>query len=260
MRLPSQSEFVQVRRLFPVLAAVLFVGALALPMWTIEVHAVQYPNTALNLQLYAYPQITGDYAEMAALNHYIGFYYPDPVLVEPNFDVHENAVGVPEWSLGPLAFVGCAATGLFVALAPTESKLRTGLIAQAVGTVTVFTGMMVLIQYRLYEVGHSLDPDAPVMGVEGFTPPLWGTYEIANITSYSRFGAGAYVSMVAIALLLVAVRHRNDAATPRDLLASLAALRQGDVLGRLPVVGGDDDPGRSVDDPGASVDDRQRGG
>jgi hypothetical protein len=174
------------------------------------------------------------------------------VFVEPNFDVHENAVEVPEWSLGPLAFVGCAATGLFVALAPTESKLRKGLLAQAVGTITVFTGMMVLIQYRLYEVGHSLDPNAPVMGVEGFTPPLWGKYEIANITSYSRFGAGAYVSMIAIGLLLVAFRHRNDAATPRDLLAVLTSLRSQDVLGRLPLVSEDDDPG-------ANVDDRQRG-
>jgi len=253
MRFPTATEFVQVRRLFPVLAAVLFVGALALPMWTIEVHAVQYPDTVLNLQLYAYPRITGDYAEMAALNHYIGFYYPDPVLVEPNFDVHENAVAVPEWSLGPLAFVGCAATGVFVALAPTASKLRKGLIAQAVGTIGVFTGMMALIQYRLYEVGHSLDPNAPVMGVEGFTPPLWGKYEIANITSYSRFGAGAYVSMVAIALLLVAFRHRNDAATTRDLFAALADLDREDVRKRLPAVGRDDDGA------GASADDRTGG-
>ncbi|WP_323676009.1 hypothetical protein [Halorubellus sp. PRR65] len=251
MRLPSVDEFTQVRRLFPVLAALLFVGALALPMWTIDVHAVQYPDTVLHIRLYGYPRITGDYAEMATLNHYIGFYYPDPVFVEPNFDVHENAVAVPEWSLGPLAFVGCAATGLFVAVAPTTAKLRKGLFAQLAGTVAVFAGMMALIQYRLYEVGHSLDPGAPVMGVDGFTPPLWGKYEVANITSYSRFGAGAYVSMLAVVLLVVAFRYRHETATPRDLVAALGNLEPGAVRRRLPGVGGDD--------AGASADEHARG-
>jgi hypothetical protein len=239
MRIPSLSEFLQLRRLLPVLAAVLFVGALALPMWVIEVHAVQYPDTVLQLELYAYPKITGDYGEMAALNHYIGFYYPDPVLIEPNFDVHPNAVDVPEWSLGPLAFAGCALTGLFVALAPTVEKLKKGLLAQAVGTITVFTVMLADIQYRLYQTGHSLDPDAPVMGVDGFTPPLVGKYEVANITSYSRFGAGAYLSMLAVGLLIVAYRHRDSTATPRDLLARVRSLR--------PAADGEDRP--AADDP-----------
>lgn len=234
MQLPSIDEFLELRRLLCALAAVLFVGALAFPMWTIEVHAVQYPNTVLRVELFAYPHVAGDYVEMARLNKYIGFYYPDPVFVEPNYDVHEAAVRVPEWSLGPLAFVGCALAGAFVALAPTERKLRTGLLAQVVGTVGVFGIMLADIQYRLYQTGHSLDPNAPVMGVDGFTPPIYGQYSVANITSYSRFGLGAYLAILAVVALAVAFRYRASTATPRDLLVAAATARP--VLGALTVL------------------------
>jgi hypothetical protein len=235
MRCPSLAEFRQVRRLFPVAAALLFLVALAFPMWVISVDAVQYPETTLQLRLYAYPRIAGDYVEMANLNKYIGFYYPDPVYWQPNYEPHPYAVDVPEWSFGPLAFVGCAAAGLFVAVAPTVRKLKLGLAAQFAGTLAVFGVMLADIQYRLYQTGHHLDPDAPVMGVEGFTPPLWGTYEVANITSHSRFGAGAYLAVVAVGLLAVAYRYRDEAVTPTALVGRLRA--------RLP--GGDD--GESAD-------------
>jgi len=214
---PGLSAFAELRRGLPVIAAVLFVAALALPMWHIEVHAVQYPTTTLDLYLYAYPRIAGDYAEMANLNKYIGFYYPDPVYWQPNYTPHEDAIDVPEWSLGPLAFVVVSLCSVFVALAPTVRKLKRGLTAQLVGTAVVFGVMLADIQYRLYQAGHTLDPDAPVMGVGGFTPPLWGEYEVANITSYSRFGAGAYLAMVSVALLVVAFRYRDSDTTFGDV-------------------------------------------
>jgi len=223
MNPPSPRRFGELRRGLPVLAAVLLCASLLLPMWTIEVHAVQYPDTVLRLQLYAYPRISGDYVEMANLNSYIGFYYPDPVYWQPNYPVHERAVDVPEWSLGPLAFVGVAALSLFVAVAPTERKLRRGLTYQLVGTVAVFTVMLADIQYRLYQAGHTLDPDAPVMGVEGFTPPLWGRYEVANITSYSRLGAGAYLAALSVVLLVVAYRYRDTTTRLDDVPREAAA-------------------------------------
>jgi hypothetical protein len=210
MQLPDPHEFREVRRGLPVVAGVLLVVALALPMWTIYVSAVQYPDTTLTVNLFAYPRLTGDYAEMARLNKYVGFYYPDPVLVEPNFPVKDAAIDVPEWSLGPVAFLGVAATSLFVALAPTGRKLRRGLQAQVVGTALVFGVMLADIQFRLWQAGHSLDPDAPMLGVDGFTPPLWGKYTVANITSYSRFGAGAYLTALAVGSLAVAYYYRDD--------------------------------------------------
>jgi hypothetical protein len=217
---PGTSAFAQLRRGLPVVAAVLFVAALLFPMWRIEVHAVQYPSTVLELQLYAYPRITGDYVEMANLNKYIGFYYPDPVYWQPNFEPHPRAIDVPEWSLGPLAFVVVSACSLFVALAPDVRRLKRGLVAQFAGTAVVFGVLLADIQYRLYQAGHTLDPDAPVMGVDGFTPPLWGRYDVANITSYSRFVTGAYLSVLAVALLAVAFYYRDRDTTFGDLAAA----------------------------------------
>lgn len=230
----------ELRRLLPVTAAVLFVGSLLLPMWTIEMQAVQYPDQALHLGLYAYPRVSGDYVEIARLNQYIGFYYPDPVYWQPNYEPNPAAIDVPEWSLGPFVFVAVAAAGLFVAVAPTARKLERGLTAQLVGTLTVFGGMLVDIQYRLYQAGHTLDPEAPVMGVEPFTPPLLGKYSVANITSYSRFGPGAYVAMVAIVLLVVAFLARDSTVTPRDIPSVIR-----DRLQRLPGRPGPTEPEQS---------------
>ncbi len=223
MNWPTRAEFAQVRRAFPTAAAALFLLALLFPMWVINVTAVQYPGEILQLRLYAFPHIAGDYWEMAELNQYIGFYYPDPVYWQPNYEVHPRAVDVPEWSLAPVAFVAVAATGLFVAVAPTIEKLKRGLKWQIVGTVTVFTVMLVDIQYRLFQTGHNLDPGAPVVGVDPFTPPIWGRYEVANITSYSRFGTGVYLAMAAIGLLVISYYYRDSEADIRQLPAQLRA-------------------------------------
>jgi len=226
--IPDPSAFRELRRALPLAAAALFVAALFFPMWRIAVDAVQYPSTTLHLELYAYPRIAGDYAEMANLNKYIGFYYPDPVYWQPNYEPHPYAVDVPEWSLGPLAFVAVSAATLFVSLAPDARRLKRGLTAQLVGTAVVFGVMLADIQYRLYQAGHTLDPDAPVMGVSGFTPPLWGQYKVANITSHSRFGLGAYMAVVAVALLVVAFYFRDSDATFGDLVARVTGGRAGD--------------------------------
>ncbi|MFB6079780.1 MAG: hypothetical protein ABEJ81_02085 [Haloferacaceae archaeon] len=237
MRLPSTDELVEARRGLAVLAALAFVLAVFLPMWAIDVHAVQYPDQVLHLHIYAYPHISGDYVEMHRLNKYIGFYYPDPVYWQPNYPVHEHAVKVPEWSVGPVAFLAVAALSVFVAIAPTGEKLRRGLRWQLVGTIAVFVVMLVDIQYRLYQTGHSLDPDAPVMGVEGFTPPIWGKYAVANITSYSHLDFGAYLSMLAIALLVLAYHFRTTDATIREVPGLLS-----EEVGRVR-----DDPSRLLD-------------
>lgn len=217
MKFPSASEFLTLRRALPVIAAVLLVVAIFLPMWEITVLAVQYPGEPLELQLYAYPRISGDVWEIGELNQYVGFYYPDPVYWQPNYEPHPRAIDVPEWSLGPLAFLAVAAAGAFVAIAPTTEKLKRGLKWQLVGSVAVFTVLMVDIQYRLYQAGHNLDPDAPLVGIEGFTPPLWGQYEVANITSHSRLGVGAYLTIVAIGLLVIAYHFRDSEATFLDI-------------------------------------------
>lgn len=213
----SLARFKELRRGLPLIAAGLLLVALALPVWRITLTAPQYPGQTLAIELYAYPRIGGDYTEVHSLNKYVGFYYPDPVYVDPNFPVHEKSIRVPEWILGPVAFVAVAAAGVFVSLAPTERKLKLGLTAQLIGTVMTFAGMFLLIQYRLYQAGHSLDPDAPLTGVEAFTPPVLGSYQVANISGFAWFGSGGYLTALAIALLIVAYLARDTDATFGDL-------------------------------------------
>jgi hypothetical protein len=208
----------ELRRALPLVAAALLLVAIFVPMWRITLSAPQYVED-LVVELYAYPRLGGDYEEVQALNRYVGFYYPDPVYVDPNYAVHENAVAVPEWVLGPVAFAALAATGVFVALAPTVRKLNLGLVCQLVGTLAVFGGMFAVVQYRLHQAGHALDPDAPLRGVEGFTPPVLGSYEVANITGFAWFGPGGYLTLLALGLLVAAFLVRDSDATVGDLPA-----------------------------------------
>lgn len=216
----SLVRFAELRRGLPLIAAGLLLVALALPMWRITLTAPQYPGETLLIELYAYPRLGGDHVEVHGLNKYVGFYYPDPVYVEPNFQVDDASIKVPEWILGPVAFVAIAATGVFVSLAPTVRKLKLGLTGQLVGTITTFTIMFALIQYRLYQAGHSLDPNAPLTGVESFTPPVIGGYEVANISGFAWFGPGGYLTGFAVVLLVIAFLSRDSDRTFGDVLES----------------------------------------
>ena len=222
-------DFTEIRRALPLVAAALLLIAVLLPMWRITLEAPQYPE-GLFVEMYAYPRLEGDVAETQALNRYVGFYYPDPVFLEPNYEVNPNAIEVPEWSFGPLAFIALAGAGVFVALAPTVRKLKLGLTSQLVGTAAAFVAMFGLIQYRLYQAGHSLDPDAPMRGVDSFTPPMLGYYEIANISGLAWFGPGGYLTIVAFLLLVGAFICRDSTATvgeiPRLLRHSLTRIRR----------------------------------
>ena len=225
------ARFAEIRRALPLAAAALLLIALALPMWRITLSAPQYPEGALPVDLYAYPRLGGEYEEVQLLNQYVGFYFPDPVFLEPNYEVHETAIAVPEWSFGPLPFLAIAATGIFVALAPTVRKLKLGLTCQLVGTIATFTVMFAVIQYRLHQAGHTLDPDAP-MSTAPFTPPLLGTYEVANISGLAWFGPGGYLTILSIGLLVIAFRCRDTDATIGEL-PTLARTLFGRVRGRI---------------------------
>ncbi|WP_418280253.1 hypothetical protein [Halorubrum sp. DTA98] len=217
----------ELRRALPIAAAASFVLALFVPVWRIAFEAPQYPEGLL-VELYAYPRLGGDYAEVQALNQYVGFYYPDPVYVDPNYAVHPNAIAAPEWILGPVVFLAVAAAGVFVALAPTERKLRLGLLCQLAGAGLAFVGTFAIVQYRLHQAGHALDPGAPLVGVDEFTPPLLGGYEIANISGVAWFGPGGYLAGVGFLLLVAAFLLRGSRVTIRDVVDAVGARLTGD--------------------------------
>jgi len=69
--------------------------------------------------------------------------------------------------------------------------------------------------YRMYVLGHNLDPQA-AMKVEPFTPAIFGTKQIANFTvsSYPRGASvmiAAFVTGVCVVAVWVLLRGRNQA-------------------------------------------------
>ncbi|SMO53240.1 hypothetical protein [Halorubrum cibi] len=252
----------ELRRALPVTAAAMFVVALTVPVWRIAFEAPQYPDGLL-VTLYAYPRLGGDFAEVQALNHYVGFYYPDPVFVDPNYAVHPDAIAAPEWILGPIVFLAVAAAGVFVAVAPTERKLRLGLFGQLIGATVAFVGTFAIVQYRLHQAGHALGESAPVVGVAEFTPPLLGGYRIANISGVAWFGPGGYLAGAGFLLLVVAFLLRDSRITVGEALGALRERlggRDADESDRDPAAAGSDrDPAAadSEGDPTVAESDRR---
>jgi hypothetical protein len=216
MNFPSLSELKQLRRAFPLVSAVLFLGALAFPVWTIVITAPQYPGVELPIKLYAYPRLEGRVYEIVELNRYVGFYFPDPVYVNPNFEVNPMAIDVPEWILGPVVLGGFGLVSAAVALIPSKQRLKKGLKALVIGAPVVFLIMLADIQYRLYQAGHSLDPGAAV-NVKGFTVPLLGPYDVANLSAFAWIGIGGYLVVLALVFLVIAYRLRNSESEISDV-------------------------------------------
>src|SRR5262245_5675201 len=186
-----------------VLAALIIPLALsfAFPLWNISMKAPQYPK-GLTLDIYLYKVEGGNEGqhiqEINTLNHYIGM---SPINREQLSD------------LGWLPF----AIGLLILL-----TLR----CAAIGDVRILVDLAVLSTYislfslgrfiyRMYVLGHNLDPQA-AMKVAPFTPAIFGTKQIANFTvsSYPRGAAvmiAAFVTGVCVVALWVLLRGRNEA-------------------------------------------------
>lgn len=216
MRRPGDLEL---RRVLAVTAGVLIAAATVFPVWRITLTAPQYPGQDLIVKLYAYPRLGGDFEEVQALNSYVGFYYPDPVLIEPNYAVHEMAIATPEWTFGPVLFVGAGLLCVAFAWRLHDDTIGRRLRQLAGGYVVMFALVAGLAQYRLHQAGHSLDPGAPLRGVDAFTPPLIGSYEIANISGDAWLATGGYLMITGLVLLIAAAVIGHQSTTLAEAIA-----------------------------------------
>jgi hypothetical protein len=187
-------------RLLILAAAVAMIPAFFFPLWNMVFTSNQYTD-GLVLRIYAQELQGGktpnrdDLREINSLNHYIGM----RPLLESDFS---------EFSWLPLAF------GVLILLA-----LRAMVIGKMASLVDVFVLFAYLGLYslwsfyhRLYTYGHNLDPTASIK-VEPFTPPLFGTKQIANfsVQSYPDLGSFALIAF-AVLMLLAIVFSRKPAA------------------------------------------------
>ncbi|MFN7940135.1 MAG: hypothetical protein U0X73_00940 [Thermoanaerobaculia bacterium] len=200
MRIPLDKFFhflatpVRLRARFAIaLLIVPLIAAFTQPLWRISMVAPQYP-AGLALDIYAHKVEGGrggnDIQEINTLNHYIGM-----------SKIDRAALSDLDW----LPF----AIGALVIL-----TLRVAAIGdvRALIDLAVMTGYFTLFSlgrfvYKLYVLGHNLDPKAPVH-MDPFMPAIFGTKQIANftVTSLPR-GATVWMALYATGLAAIVVWH-----------------------------------------------------
>ncbi len=160
------------------IAALLIAASAWLPLWTMELHAPQYPR---GLTLIAYgTRIEGDVQEVNTVNHYVG--------VEA---VHSESI--PELAFFPYLLGGLVTLVLGGAvLAPNwvvRSLVRLGVWGFAIG-------FLLDLQWWLYRSGHDRNGDAPYR-IDDFTPRVLGGTKVVNFTSETMVAAGFWVILLA---------------------------------------------------------------
>lgn len=184
-----------VRVLCGVTAAAVVGWGATLPLWSMSMRAPQYPR-GLTLQAYG-TRMVGDVSELNILNHYIGM----PPLEAPAF----------ETALFPYAVIALVALCL---LSPIHSVVRrVALFGLVLGPVV----MLADLQWRLYEFGHSLNPEAPIR-LKPFTPLVIGSTTMGNFTSFGMPSWGLACFVMAAFLVWsqawfsrqAAIRRRNS--------------------------------------------------
>jgi hypothetical protein len=179
-------------RILILLAVLVLLPSFFFPLWNMSFYSNQYTD-GLVLHIYAY-QLEGgktpnrdDLREINSLNHYIGM----RPLLESDFS---------EFTWVPLVI------GLLMILALRAMVI--GKMSNLVDVFVLFTyfGLFSMwsFYHRLYMYGHNLDPTASIK-VPPFTPPLFGTKQIANFTVNSFPGPASYALFAFAVLLLIAI-------------------------------------------------------
>jgi hypothetical protein len=179
-------------RLLILIAVIALLPVYFFPLWNMTFFSNQYTD-GLVLHIYSY-QLEGgktpnrdDLREINSLNHYIGM----RPLLESDFS---------EFTWIPLV------VGLLMILA-----LRAMVIGKMSNLVDVFVLFVYFgafsmwsFYHRLYMYAHNLDPTASIK-VPPFTPPFFGSKQIANFMVNSFPGIGAYAFFAFAIFLLVAI-------------------------------------------------------
>lgn len=190
-----------------VLAALLVVSAAALPIWRSYLSAPQYPD---GLEFIAYGnRVDGDLAEIDSLNHYIGM---RPLRTDD----------LPEMALWPAGLGAALAAVAVTTLARRRPLRRVSLLYLWSFPV----GVLGVIQLRLYQFGHELDPGA-AFRMDGFTPLVVGPTTVWNFTAWSVPGGAVFALLGAAALLTFGpaiVRRVQGRAGRAVVIAAVAAV------------------------------------
>ncbi|MEZ5175429.1 MAG: cytochrome C [Acidimicrobiia bacterium] len=176
-------------------AALLLMVSLLLPYWVLNLKAPQFPD---GLQVRAYVnRLEGDVVELEGLNHYVGL------------KSFEDAA-VFERSVAIMAVIVFA--GLLVAALLIHSRWVLLLVLPGLLFPIVF---LADLQFWLWNFGNNLDPRAPLAAAVGeFTPPVFGSAEIAQFDTLALPGLGLILAMIASVLIGVGLWFHRKAFKP----------------------------------------------
>lgn len=170
---------------FGVAAAILLVLAVRAPLWTSDLNAPQYPG-GLRLKIYGSVAegdvVQGDIAEITELNHYVGMKPYD------SDEIPEIKLWIPTMAAALVAVVVSTIFG----------RRLIGRLAR-LGLWLIPVGVLIDIQFRLYQFGHDLVTDPrPALPLDPFTPKVIGPTKVLNFTNTALPGIGlAYVWLAA---------------------------------------------------------------
>ncbi|MFN8639951.1 MAG: hypothetical protein U0360_11000 [Dehalococcoidia bacterium] len=159
-------------------AALLLLATAWLPLWTMRLHAPQYPR-GLTLTAYG-TRIEGDVQEVNTVNHYVG--------VEP---VHSESI--PELDFFPFLLGGLIALVVGGAFLARNWILR-GVVQLSVWGFAI--GFLADLQWWLYRSGHERNIDAPYR-IDDFTPRVLGGTKVVNFTSETMVATGFWLILLA---------------------------------------------------------------
>lgn len=175
-------------RIAILVAALLLVPVFLFPLYRMTLFSNNFTD-GLKLDIYAGTLRGGqspnrdDLKEINSLNHYIGMH----PLEQTDFSEFQ---WIPLW------------LGFFILLSLRAAVM--GKMSALVDTLVSFGWFSLFALWhfynRLYTYGHNLDPSAAVK-VKPFTPPVFGSAQIANFTVYNYPAAGTYF-MAGFVLLL----------------------------------------------------------
>jgi nitrous oxidase accessory protein len=167
-----------------VLSAGLILLSATLPLWTMTMTAPQYRH-GLHLKAYG-TGMQGDLRELNIINHYIGMATIDP---RPALEV----------TLFP---IGIGLVAVLCLLAPLHRWLRRLALT---ATIAMPIGILIDLQWWLYQFGHSLDPKAPIR-MPPFTPLILGVSKLGNFVTTSTISTGILCMIAAAAVLAISER------------------------------------------------------
>jgi len=186
----SKRRVPRVATILTVVAAVLVLGALAFPLWSVQLTAPQYPE-GLGMKILAHTvrgATTTDLDNINHLNRYIGM-----KSIEPD--------AIPELRIMPWIIVALSIAGLAVA----ASRRRLPLYGWIAAFAAVSLAGLVDFWKWEYDYGHNLDPRA-VLKIPGmsYQPPIIGARQLLNFRALSVPAAGGVMLMLALALAALA--------------------------------------------------------